>query len=331
MLNIKTLIKFLVVAALLYFMGSKGFLSLTALQKAFTEWNYMIPAYALLFCGSFMSMYRWQFLLRVQKLDLNFAMIVKLSFIGQFFNIALPGAVSGDIVKAHYVAKSAAGMRAKSFSSIFFDRVIGLSALVLVSMIALLISQIAGWGLSIPQSLKIFVYGLGTSVLLGFGYLFLVREHHDPLLMILRKLEKKITLIGSITRIYEGLREYQNHRKTVFLMILLSMVTHGMCLSSYVLFCYALGEHQLPPLGLFVLMPLAMVVTAIPLAPGGMGTGHAAFLFLLKIMGSDRGADLFNLILTFQVFFGLLGAIVYLRFKSHDPSLNMHNLEAMSK
>lgn len=316
-----SLIKLGIVAGLLYLIVKNGFISVEATQKAFSNWPYMISAFTLLLMSQFLGMYRWKHLLHVQQIELPFGTVAGLSFIGVFFNIALPGAVSGDIVKAHYVGKVAPGKRAKGFSSIFFDRVIGVSALVLVSAFALALSQLQGWSHSIPASLQAFVYGLGISVFLGFTYLFLVHEQMDPFLKVLRMLEAKSSKFGSLTRIYEGLKEYQNHRRPVFLMLAVSMVIHACTLSAYVLYCYALGETQLPALGLFVLMPLAMIVTVIPIAPGGLGTGHAAFLFLLRIMGSDRGADLFNLILLFQIALGMIGAIIYLRFKAQDPSI----------
>ena len=41
--------------------------------------------------------------------------------------------------------------------------------------------------------------------------------------------------------------------------------------------------------------PLAILVTALPLAPGGMGVGHVAFEEVLGIVGISGGANIFNL------------------------------------
>ncbi|MCM0604878.1 MAG: flippase-like domain-containing protein [Xanthomonadaceae bacterium] len=327
MKNLRLFIKIAIVVGLLVLISKNGFLSLDATFTAFSRWNYILPGFLLAFIAQVMGVYRWHRLLKAQDIHLPFFTIFRLVFIGLFFNIALPGAISGDIVKAHYVGKVVPGKRAKGFSSIFFDRVIGVAALIYVSAVALMISGIQGWSQSIPPVLQKFVFGLAFLETAGFSYLYLFGESRDPVLKSFRFLEKKQKKFGSITRIYEGLREYRNHGITVFWMTAYSMVIHATVLSSFVCFCYALGEIQLAPLGLFVLMPLAMIVTAIPVAPGGLGTGHAAFLFLLRIMGSDRGADLFNLILSFQIFMGLLGAFVYLRFKAEDPSIGIDQLE----
>lgn len=323
---LKLAFKVLIVVGLLFLISKNGFLSISGTLSAFSHWNFMLPGFLMLLCSQFLGIYRWKYLLEAQGISTPFNTIVRVSFIGLFFNIALPGAVSGDLVKAHYIGKIASGKRAKGFSSIFFDRVVGVAALIFVSATALTMSHFQGWSNSIPVGLQRFVFGLAFTVFAAFCYLFFIKDQYDPFLKSIRYLEKKNKKMGSVTRIYEGLLEYRNHQKTVLLMTGLSMVIHGLTLSCYVCFCYALGETYLQPLGLFTLMPLAMIVTVIPVAPGGLGTGHAAFLFLLKIMGSDRGADLFNLILSFQILMGLIGAVVYLRFKAEDPSISIDQL-----
>src|SRR5512143_3082831 len=51
------------------------------------------------------TIYRWNLLLRVQGLFLNPWDLIRLTMTGVFFNLALPGAVSGDIVKGAFVTQ----------------------------------------------------------------------------------------------------------------------------------------------------------------------------------------------------------------------------------
>jgi len=48
---------------------------------------------------------RWQMLLAVQGVHISFPQAARLTMIGVFFNLAIPGAVSGDLVKMGYIAK----------------------------------------------------------------------------------------------------------------------------------------------------------------------------------------------------------------------------------
>jgi uncharacterized membrane protein YbhN (UPF0104 family) len=123
-----------------------------------------------------------------------------------------------------------------------------------------------------------------------------------------------------VTQIYFGLRHYHNHRRTVLEVLALSVVIH--LLVGWVCWHYAaaLGETNLSLLALYVVVPLGLLVTAVPIAPAGVGTGHAAFLFLFGLLGCQRGADVFTLYALSNILLGAIGGIVYLRFRSHEPS-----------
>ena len=50
-----------------------------------------------------------------------------------------------------------------------------------------------------------------------------------------------------------------------------------------------------------------MIVTAVPLGPGGMGVGHVAFSQLFNYLGATNGADLFNIFWVTMLSINLLG------------------------
>jgi uncharacterized membrane protein YbhN (UPF0104 family) len=83
---------------------------------------------------------------------------------------------------------------------------------------------------------------------------------------------------------------------------------------------YALGETQLTLLPVYVVVPIGLLITAIPVLPAGVGTGHAAFLYLFGLLGSQRGADIFSLYALGQILTGAIGGLIYLRFRATEPS-----------
>jgi glycosyltransferase 2 family protein len=320
---LKQFIKFILVGGLLYWLSQRGFLSLDATKKAFGRWDLMVPAFLLLTTSFLISIYRFKILLEAQGITIPFLKLVELQFIGNFFNIALPGAVSGDVVKAIYVAKEISGKRAYSLSSILFDRVAGLSALILVATAALGASYFTPVFDLLINSLKLFVAGAGLAVGLFYLYLFTVKENHDLLLNLFKWLESKNAKLGSFTRIYEGIRIYQKKKNVVFKSLAMSGAIHLFVVWAIVLFTRALGEEAIQTLGLFVVAPLGLVVTAIPITPAGVGTGNMAFFALFHDLNSERGADVFNLFLFYQLFIGFLGGIVYMRFKSSGKTIEI--------
>ncbi|MGK5082656.1 lysylphosphatidylglycerol synthase transmembrane domain-containing protein [Bdellovibrionota bacterium FG-1] len=318
---LKTFLKIGFVAGLLYFLSQKGFISLRQTGEAFAHWKQSGPAIAAMFFTTLLGILRWQLLLRAQGISLSLGRVTQLTLIGNFFNIALPGAVSGDFVKAFYIGKEIGGQRARAFGSILFDRVAGLSALVLVSASALLLGLGEFRHSALLAGTRFFVVCAALCVLVFYGYLFLVREHHDPALRILRSIEARFPKVSSVTRIYEGLRHYHNHRITVLQVLALSVVIHLFIGWASYRFAMALGETNLALLAIYVIVPLGLLVTAVPVAPAGVGTGHAAFLFLFGLLGSQRGADIYTLFALVNIAIGAIGGLVYLRFRSHEPAV----------
>ncbi len=319
---LKPTLKALFVFGLLYFLVKKGFISVELTRQAFGHWQLMTAGLLLFGFNFFLGAVRWHWLLQAHGLRLRFLRTLELTLVGNFFNIALPGAVSGDFVKAFYVGKDIGGKRSQAFGSILFDRVAGLSALVFVSGVAMTAGYSSfissGVGVGVIRALRPFLVTSVLVVVAFYSYLFLVRDHHDPVLRVMRRLEKTLPKLHALTQIYLGLRYYHHHRGTVLKVFILSVFIHTLVGLSLLLFAGALGETTLPVLGLYTVFPLGLLITAIPVAPAGVGTGHYAFAQLFKLISSERGADVFTLMAISNLFFGGLGGLVYLRFRAHD-------------
>ena len=68
----------------------------------------------------------------------------------------------------------------------------------------------------------------------------------------------------------------------------------------------------------FTFIPLGFVAIALPVAPAGMGVGHAIFGTLFSYFNIDNGASLFNLYFVAMVMINLLGVIPYLMSGKRD-------------
>ncbi|MEK6577735.1 MAG: lysylphosphatidylglycerol synthase transmembrane domain-containing protein, partial [Bdellovibrionota bacterium] len=320
---LKLILKLAFVVALFYFLFKKGWISMQETQKAFANWDQIVPAVlAFGFC-IILGILRWQILLRAQGIQLSFARTTQLTLIGNFFNLALPGAVSGDFVMAFYIGKEAPGKRARAFSSILFDRLVGISALIVISAGALLFNLSSFEGTRLLGEIEFLVVAAAAVALGFFVYLFLVQEHHDPLLKLFKFFEGRFKSAGSLTRIYEGLRTYHHHRMAVLQVMILSLTVHLIIGWGLMRFSFALGESHLSFSGIYALFPLGMLVTAVPVMPAGIGTGHVAFGYLFKLMSSDRGADVFTLYVLVTIFYSSLGGLAYLRFKTENPDIDL--------
>jgi len=315
----KTGAKVAFVAGLLYFLSRKGFLSARGTSRALSDTQHSLPAIAAMLISTLLGAVRWQLLLRGQEIRLGFGRVTQLTLIGNFFNIALPGAVSGDIVKAFYVGKEVEGQRARSFGSILFDRVTGLSALIVISATALLLGFREFEHSAVMTGTRIFIVIGAACIVAFYGYLFLVREHHDPMLRLFRALGARFPKTEPLAEIYIGIRHYHHHRWIVLEVLAISVVIQLLVGWACWHFAMALGVTDVSLLSSYVIVPLGLLVTAVPVAPAGVGTGHAAFLFLFGLLGCERGADIFTLFALCNILVGAVGGVVYLRFKAHEP------------
>lgn len=309
------------VGLVFFWLSKKDLISLEAFREGMRNERYIVPGALALIVATFISAVRWQILLRTQDIRLSWKRLLQLHFIGGFFNTALPGAVSGDLVKAFYIAKEVPGARASAFGSILFDRIVGVSALVLVSVGALALEFQTFVGSPLMSGVKAFVIIAGLAVIAFYSYLFLVRESWDPILRLLQGAEKKQEKLGSLTRIYQGVRVYHAHRAVVLKTLALSILVHLCAGFACIQFAYALSETQLQPSEIYVVAPLGLLVTAVPVLPGGVGTGHAAFSFFFHMIGSSHGADIFSFFVITQLLIGSVGGLIYLRFKAQNPDV----------
>ncbi|MBS1963601.1 MAG: flippase-like domain-containing protein [Bdellovibrionales bacterium] len=322
---VKNLLKVGFVALVFWWLAKKNLISLAACIEGLKNWPAVLGGAIAVVATAFIAAFRWNLLLGAQEIRLATPRLLQLQFVGNFFNIALPGAVSGDFVKAFYIAHEYPGARSKAFGSILFDRILGLSALVMVSLTALLVGLQHFIGSPVLAGVKAFVMIAGLCVIVFYGYLFLVREHHDPLLKLGQRLEaaggRFGATFGAIVRIYLGIRVYHSERKLVMKALGLSAAIHLLAGFACLCFASALGESQIPANGLFVVAPLGLLATAIPVLPGGVGTGHAAFSFFFNLLGSKHGADIFSYYVLTQLLIGAGGGFVYLRFKAQSPDV----------
>jgi len=311
-------IKIAGVSVLFYFLFKRGMISMQATRQAFGQWQILLPAMLLLVLNTLAGVVRWQWILRAQNIHLSLWRTFQLSYIGNFFNIALPGAVSGDFVKAYYVSHEMHGRKSLAFGTILFDRVLGLSALAMVSAGAFLadFDKFRGTPLF---ALQFFIILAASVVVLFYAYLFLVPEGYDPLLILFRWLEARVSIFASLTRVYETVRYYRHFKWMVCKALMMSIVVHVIVSWACMRFAYALGEPSVPMLSCMVTVPLGLLVTAIPVLPAGVGTGHVAFAYLFQLFGSQRGADVYTLLALTNIFIGALGGLVYLRFRAKDP------------
>lgn len=312
-------VKLSVVALLLYALARNGLLSFEQTARALNHPLELGVGLALILVTALLAAYRWHGLLRAQDIVLPLWRTVELAMVGIFFNIALPGAVTGDLVKGYYLTREAPGREARAAGTILLDRILGVGALALVC---------AGAQLMIPAeeltgaraALRVFVLVLAACVVAGVGYLLAVPERADILLKVMDAVTARVPKLGTLREFYMGMRHYHQTPGAFLWGLFISVLNHLVVGYAFFMFTRAL-EEPLTALQVYATAPPGILVTTVPVGPVGVGTGHAAFAYLFRMVGSQRGADVYTLVVLGQLMVGALGGLVYLRFKRADPAV----------
>lgn len=268
------------------------------------------------------SAWRWLILLRMQDIPLRGRDACRLTMIGFFFNLAVPGAVGGDVVKMAYVARQAPGKRTEAIFSVMVDRVVGILGLFAVASVAVFFALPVLLRLEAayrPVQVAAFTVGLGS---LGGVIGILGVEFHEALLKIPgvqacldfagRRLPDVVT--EHVLRLMDALDQYRRNRRAVAGCILMSVMIHTGLAFTLILVGRSLHEDTVSPGAYFLTAQVANAIAAIPVTPAGVGprdyvarTFFEAWRMDPHVMGAIPVS--FTLII---IFWGLVGAVVFI-------------------
>lgn len=278
-------------------------------------------------CVIAITVLRWQLLLRVQGLELRFRSLSALTLIGVFFNLAIPGAVSGDLLKMAYLARDTPGKRTEAILTIVLDRVLGILGLFLIAAVMVVICLPWLLGLGADQRGVQIVAVLVGSGSLGGIFLLSLLEFRQPLtrlapakrLLRLAEATLPAAVVGTVLRLTAALDLYRHHRGVLLAGIALSAVVHVTL--GLLLWCLgaSLGLEGVRVPGYLLAAQAGNAVAAIPMTPGGMGTRDATVaLFLNALHGHPASAA--TLVPLAQsaliVCWGLIGAVVFVFYRT---------------
>lgn len=272
----------------------------------------LLMAFGFFFINLFLVTWRWRHLLSarssVKQPLLGLGMV---NWIGLFFGSALPGSITGDVVKVFYVKKIDQALSTPFLLfSCFLDRLMGLTGLVLL-MGGFSVVNYGTLSTLSPQlvpMLKFNFFLLGT-VLTSLTVFFLFPDLIQSVLSIFAQLFPQSKIPKKLKDLWNDLRS----AKTQMLWaIIISVVVQFF---GVVIFHLLVSPQYQTDLSLGLVLsfiPLGFMALAIPIAPGGLGVGHMAFQTLFGFAGETNGANFFNMYFVVTIVFNLLGSIPWL-------------------
>jgi glycosyltransferase 2 family protein len=304
-----TLVRLAIGIGLLVYLAKSGIIDLRALSKLATAWLITLAAVTLLIFDVLLMSLRLSWLFRPQGLHLSLLMSLQLTLVGFFFATFAPGSAGGDIARLFYATRENSGRRTEIMTVVIFDRVIGLFSMLLLPLL------FAPMFPKLIQSVPVLRYLLVTVALLALCLLagFLVCLWNESILRLLGRKALGFPKWRSLA--VRGLETIRTYRHSPG--ILVSALGASMLANLALMVVTALGMLIVNPSGLEMKMclviPMGYIANSLPLTPGGLGVGEAAFNALFDITGLHGGADALLCWRIWSAFVGILGLIFYLR------------------
>ena len=248
----------------------------------------LIGALLLLAIAVAFTIYRWHLLLKALGMGIPAGETARLGCIGFYFNTLLPGSIGGDLVKAAVVARQFPGRRIQAVATVLLDRGFALWNLVLfVALMSIAMPPEHPTMARLGLMARVFCL---VSVGLWWALGFLPLWRAERFAMRLKRWFPGVGLL--VGELWLALYRYRQNPWTILAALALSAISQTAFIISVV--CVGrgmrLGESMPGALSHFLLVPMAMMVNAIPLFPGGLGIGEWGYGALYGFMGGDEGA-----------------------------------------
>lgn len=269
------------------------------------RWGWVPLIYALFLMNTTLSAWKWKMLLASDGVRVPLASLLSSYLIGTFFNLFLPSSIGGDSYRV--VEASRHGGAAKSFASVFADRLTGFLAL---AIWGLLFSAI-GWS-SLPDKrilwLPVLVFGMMAGLVFALVQrTWLVAVLHAFRIDRLKKIDE------FLRRFLDSMAGYHANRLLLAKVFAISLFFQMMAI--VIIFCIsqALG-WQVPFIYFSIFVPLITLGEALPISIFGIGVRDSLYVFFFAQGGAtcEQALSMALVYVLITLVYSLLGGVLFL-------------------
>ncbi len=278
------------------------------IRKVFSrrlEFRLLGWALAVYLTGMVGTFVRWFFLVRVIEPKFTLRATLLLGSIGMVFNLVIPGAVGGDLIKAAYLVRMRI-RKTQAIASMVIDRILGLLALFVLAAIA----GAFAWRLAEGDVRKLIVAAWLAVIV---GVLVLTAIFAQAFSRIFPQVESRHSRLGLIlAELREMSTTYRGRLGVVLGCLALSIGIHALNVLAFYLVGWMLFPAMKTTLAQhFLMVPLTLFSMAVPLPFGALGLSEGVAEQLFKLVGHPNGALAMMGFRVLMYVGGLCGACVY--------------------
>lgn len=239
----------------------------------------LVIIFALSFALVWVSVLKWRLFLERLGISASVLHLFRLYLVGYFVNLIMPSAIGGDVVRSLYVGRDVDKMRA--MSATLLERYTGFLAMVTMALVAV------SWAPQVTPGVLVATVAIGLAAV-GLTAVLVT----GTLVRVCAFLRVPEGILGKLARLQEGVQWGLSDRPLLIRAGVLSLIFHLLTIVNTAAVAHAVGWHAVPWSDLLVVVPLILLVGAIPISPQGLGIQEGAFLFFLHSVGATTGQAL---------------------------------------
>ncbi len=288
------------------------------LVSAFQNITWGLAGFLLLisFVMIYVSSLKWGIFLASTGITVSLAKLYRYYLLSYFVNLLLPSFVGGDLARSLLITDKQS--RSKSLAATFMERLSGFIAMLLLALLAL------PWltGLAPKVSYILLLISLVLSAIIIFTLKF-----NFQIIFPYWKFFQKFT--PKLASFQEAVRLMFKQPKLLVVTLGISFLFHSLTVMNTLAAAWAVGWWDAPVLQMFVVLPIVLLISAIPLTPNGLGIQEGAFFYFLTLLGATPEEALgVGLVLRAKSYvLALIGGLVFLGLKKNQSSLTTSSEE----
>lgn len=264
--------------------------------------GYIAIAVALMVSVLVVSAFRWRIFLRELAIELPFGTLIRLYFVGTFFNAFLPTGVGGDAFKAFRLGRGARSL-AHAFASVVLDRFAGVVGLAIIGLIAVA-ARIAGG----DRGAVVGVAALLAAVIITVTIVLLTQGER----LLGHGGSTWFGIRPKLRSLFKAIATAGRKPRAARWAVLGGLIAQSLVLGAHLSLAKAL-DLSVPAAVLAAILVIATVAATAPITINGLGVREAAWVWSLGLYGVSSGHAVAYAILVLGVALAssAIGGIVY--------------------
>ena len=315
-MRIKSLIKIFIAAASIYLLSKYDFLDFSYLLKLDILLSIQIigTIIIIIFLGSL----KWYYLIKNQNQDITYKATIESYYLGYALNYILFG-IAGDVIKTIYLIKNRDNKVGISMS-VVLDRLIGLFSMFILILICLpkiffIDESLFSFKISIFENLLIYyplLFFILILIFILFRKILNSRRVNKAILLYFYKYKNKT--FRFLAKIIKVLFSYRKSTKYLLYNLIIAIALQIIIGYSIFLICSYILQDDLGYLTNLISSLVVQIVSVIPLSPGNIGVGEAAFSQVMYLLNNNillQYATVYFVFRIFNMICSVPGVIIY--------------------